>query len=72
MLAEVVIEVIIQAAPTAWMRPPKFEARLAIHISRNVAFLKGARGEARFPAASSIMSCRQCAWRFASFSDLAA
>ena len=36
MLAEVVIVVIIQAAPTAWTSPPKFEARLASQIARKI------------------------------------
>ena len=36
MLADVVIEVISHAAPTACTRPPKFEARLASQIARNV------------------------------------
>ncbi len=34
MSSEAVIVVIIQAAPTAWIRPPKFEARLANQIVR--------------------------------------
>ncbi|GAA4168941.1 hypothetical protein GCM10023069_68280 [Shinella granuli] len=47
MLAEEVIEAIIQAAPTDWMSPPKLEIRLAAQISRKVSFLKGARGDVR-------------------------
>ncbi len=46
MPAESEMVVIIQAAPTAWIRPPKFDARLAIQIARKVSCLKGARGEA--------------------------
>ena len=34
MSAEVAIAVISQAAPTAWIRPPKFEARLANQMLR--------------------------------------
>ncbi len=45
MLAELVIEVISQAAPTACTRPPKFDARLAIQIARNVGLCSGARAE---------------------------
>jgi hypothetical protein len=33
MSAEGAIDVIIQEAPTAWMRLPKFEIRLAVQIS---------------------------------------
>ena len=54
MLAEVVIEVIIQAAPTACTSPPKFDARLASQIARNVGFLSGASAEARGFAAVSM------------------
>jgi len=32
MFSELESEVIIHAAPTAWINPPKFEARLAIQI----------------------------------------
>jgi hypothetical protein len=39
---ELEIEVIIQAAPTAWINPPKFDAMLAIHIVRKVLFVNGA------------------------------
>ena len=46
-LAEEVIEAIIQAAPTDWMSPPKLEIRLAAQITRKVSFLKGARGDVR-------------------------
>ena len=47
MLAEVVIEVIIQAAPTACTRPPKFDARLASQIARNVGLLQRRQGRGR-------------------------
>ena len=58
MLAEVVIVVIIHAAPTACTSPPKFEARLASQIARNVGFLSGARAEARgLVAVSMPASC---------------
>ena len=40
MLAEVVIVVIIQAAPTACTSPPKFDARLAIQIARKIGLLQ--------------------------------
>ena len=33
--AEPLIEVMSQAAPTAWTRLPRLEARLAIHTTRN-------------------------------------
>ena len=36
MSADEEIEAIIQAAPTAWISPPKFEARLASQIVRNI------------------------------------
>ncbi|KAJ37409.1 transporter [Agrobacterium sp. D14] len=32
MFSELESDVIIHAAPTAWISPPKFEARLAIQI----------------------------------------
>lgn len=32
MFSELESDVIIHAAPTAWINPPKFEARLAIQI----------------------------------------
>ena len=54
MLAEAAIVVIIQAAPTAWISPPKFEARVASQIARNVGFLSGASAEARGFAAVSM------------------
>ena len=47
MLSEVVIDVIIQAAPTAWISPPKFEPSVAIQIARNVGFLSGVSSDAR-------------------------
>ena len=47
MLSEAVIVVIIQAAPTAWISPPKFEASVAIQIARNVGCRSGASSEAR-------------------------
>ena len=47
MLSDVVIDVIIQAAPTAWISPPKFEPSVAIQIARNVEFLSGVSSDAR-------------------------
>ena len=44
---ESVIDVIIQAAPTAWINPPKLEARLATQMTRNVSCLNGANGDNR-------------------------
>jgi hypothetical protein len=46
MLSEVVIVVIIQAAPTAWISPPKFEPRVATQIARNVGFFSGVSSDA--------------------------
>ena len=54
MLSEAVIEVIIQAAPTAWTSPPRFEARLASQIARNVRSRSGASDDARSLAAVSM------------------
>ncbi|MDR7155344.1 hypothetical protein J2W40_002171 [Sphingobium xenophagum] len=34
-------EIIIHAAPTDWISPPKFDARLAIQIARKVGMEKG-------------------------------
>jgi hypothetical protein len=42
------MDVISQAAPTAWISPPKLEARLAIQIVRKMSCLKGANGDMRF------------------------
>ena len=42
MSAESAIEVISQAAPTAWIRPPRFDAMLANQTSRNVRMRNGA------------------------------
>jgi hypothetical protein len=36
MFSDEEIAVIIQAAPTAWINPPKLEAILAIQMVRNV------------------------------------
>jgi hypothetical protein len=47
MSCELAIAVIIQAAPTAWIRPPKFDAMLANQIIRKVGTLKGAKVEIR-------------------------
>jgi hypothetical protein len=56
MFAESVIDVIIHAAPTAWMSPPKFDERLASQIARKVECLNGARGDAgTAPGSSAIM-----------------
>src|SRR3546814_8327071 len=43
-------DAILQAAPTDWMRPPKFEAMLAIKTARKVDLCSGAG--AKFPAHS--------------------
>src|SRR5262245_25007985 len=45
--AESVIEAIIQAAPTAWIRLPKFATRFAVQIALYVSCLKGERKDAR-------------------------
>ncbi|BBF71112.1 hypothetical protein SBA_ch1_33120 [Sphingomonas bisphenolicum] len=37
-------EVIIQAAPTDWIRPPKFDARLAVQIARKMGMESGEGG----------------------------
>ena len=37
-------EVIIQAAPTDWISPPKLDARLAIQIARKMGMAKGEEG----------------------------
>ena len=48
MSAEGAIEVIIHEAPTAWMRLPKFETRLALQIDAKMREWNGASvGEAR-------------------------
>src|SRR3981081_2181289 len=48
MSAEGAIDVIIQEAPTAWMRLPKFEIRLALQIIAKMREWNGARvGESR-------------------------
>src|SRR5687767_5497419 len=47
MSCELAIAVIIQAAPTAWINPPKFDAMLAIQIIRNVGSRNGASVEIR-------------------------
>ena len=55
--ADEVIEVIIQAAPTDWMRPPKLDTRLAAQMARKVGFEKGASGApAGFSGMSSMAS----------------
>jgi hypothetical protein len=53
MLSDVVIVVIIQAAPTAWISAPKFEPRVATQIARNVGFSSGVRSDARGACDSS-------------------
>ena len=45
--AEGEIEAIIQEAPTAWIRPPKFEARLANQTARKIGCCSGTKGETR-------------------------
>ena len=47
MSSEAAIEVISQAAPTDWIRPPRLEARLASHTARNTGWVIGASGDAR-------------------------
>ncbi|WP_236616832.1 hypothetical protein [Sphingobium lactosutens] len=37
-------DVIIHAAPTDWINPPKFDARLASQIARNTGMEKGEAG----------------------------
>lgn len=37
------IEVIIHEAPTDWIRPPKFDARLAIQTARKIGLFSEAR-----------------------------
>src|SRR5690606_1336127 len=41
------IEVIIQEAPTDWISPPKFDARLAIHTARKIGLFSGERKDGR-------------------------
>ncbi len=41
MSAELAMEVISQAAPTDWIRLPKFDARLAIHTFRKIGVWNG-------------------------------
>jgi hypothetical protein len=60
MLAEEVIEAIIQAAPTDWMSPPKLEIRLAAQITRKVSFLKGAREDLRSGTGRHSFSMQRC------------
>ena len=43
MSAEVAMDVIIQATPTPWIRPPKFDAMLANQSARKVPMRNGAR-----------------------------
>ena len=57
MFAEVVIVVIIQAAPTAWISPPKFEREAREPDRPEVGFRSGARAEARGLAAASRAIC---------------
>ena len=47
------MEVIIQAAPTPWMRPPKLETRLADQTARKMPMRKGASAPERSPSNSS-------------------
>jgi hypothetical protein len=48
MSADGAMDVIIQEAPTAWMRLPKFETRLALQIIAKMREWNGARvGESR-------------------------
>src|SRR5690606_10298709 len=41
------MEVIIHAAPTDWIRPPKLVTRLVIHTARKIGCRSGARAEGR-------------------------
>ncbi|MNI59828.1 hypothetical protein D3C73_1150080 [compost metagenome] len=41
------MEVIIQAAPTDWISPPKLVTRLVIHTARKIGCFSGARAEGR-------------------------
>src|SRR3546814_6426646 len=43
--SDVEMVVIIQPAPTVWTRPPKLDARVAVHKARKEACLNGAKGE---------------------------
>src|SRR6478609_5209132 len=51
--AEAAIEVISQEAPTDWIRPPKFEIRLASQTARKTRCCRGARGDALGPGGSA-------------------
>lgn len=55
MPTELEMVVIIQAAPTDWIKDPKFEDRLAIQMLRNVSFLNGAKGDFRSVTASTFL-----------------
>jgi hypothetical protein len=48
MFTDCEMDVMSQAAPTAWISPPKLEARLAIQMVRKMSCLKGANGDMRF------------------------
>jgi hypothetical protein len=58
MFAELDMEAIIQAAPTAWISAPKFEARLASQMARKVSCLKGANGEDRCGTEAGLVHSR--------------
>ncbi|GAB1582750.1 hypothetical protein PPNSA23_26930 [Phyllobacterium phragmitis] len=51
---ELEMDVIIQAAPTDWISPPKLDARLAIQMVRNMSCLNGASGDLRSGTLSSL------------------
>jgi hypothetical protein len=53
MSAERAIDVIIQAAPTDWIMPPRLETVLAIHTERNTGDCIGASADDR--GASSVL-----------------
>lgn len=57
---ELEMVVIIQAAPTDWIKDPKFEDRLAIQMLRNVSFLNGAKGDFRSVTASTFLFRQGC------------
>ena len=59
MSSEAEIAVIIQAAPTDWIRPPKLETRLAIQIARNVGSAKGASGVPVSGSGTSFMALEE-------------
>jgi hypothetical protein len=47
MSSDVVMEVMSQADPTDWIKPPKFDTRLASHTARKVSCPSGASDDVR-------------------------